>query len=715
MSPTITTPAMTQAGMLLGTAAYMSPEQARGTAVDKRADVWAFGVVLWEMLTGKRLFEGATVSDTLAAVLKTEPQWNALAPATPAAVRRLLRRCLEKDRKRRLDSAAAARLEIEDALTAPSTLEGVASRDRLAWSVAVVAALVALILVMPATSYLRRAAAPERNVTRVEITTPTTSDPSSFALSPDGRQLAFIATSDRNAQLWVRSFDDSTARALPGTEGASLPFWAPNGRAIGFFAGGKLKRIDLAGGAPQILADASGARGGAWSPDGVILFGLAQQRPLMRVSATGGAAVAMTEFGAGGFSPRWPQFLPDGRRFLYFAESGPDTLGTYVGSLDGGTPTRVVPDDTAAVYVPPDTLLVVRQGVLMALRFDSIRAVASGEPISVAQGVGSDTTGRSAFAVSVTGVLAYRSGGVQRRQLVWMDRAGNLTGKVGGVDDSALSNPTLTADDQHVAVGRATQGNADIWLVDVARGVASRFTFGPGSENGPVWSPDGRRIVFTSTAPVVYDLFEKSASGAVDEHSLLVTPEPKWPTDWSPDGRTLLYASVSPKTGSDLWGLPLVGDKKPVPVLQTPFDEMNGQFSPDGRWIAYESNESGRVEIYVRPFAAGGGKWQISTAGGSQPRWRPDGKELFYVASDGHLMVAPITVALSGQAIQPGAPETLFVPRLSSGTWISATAYQARSQYAVSRDGRFLMNVAVDEGTTSPINIVLNWDTVLKR
>ncbi len=372
-------------------------------------------------------------------------------------------------------------------------------------------------------------------------------------------------------------------------------------------------------------------------------------------------------------------------------------------------------DDSAAVFAPPDLLLVVRQGVLMALRFDPARAVVSGDPVAIAQNVGAQTTiERAAFTVSATGVLAHRPGGGQRRQLVWMDRVGRMVGTVGGPDDAALANPALAADGQRVGVARGVQGNLDVWLLD-ARGVLSRFTFDSSLDSTPVWSGDGRRLVFRSNRTGAYDLFEKAANGAADEQPLLVTPENKAPQDFSPDGRTLLYTVLTQKTGTDLWALPLDGDKKPFPVLQSAFDEMDAQFSPDGHWIAYESNQSGRSEIFVRPFPQSRGQWQVSTAGGTQPRWRADGRELYYVARDGHLMATPIAPSADGQALTPGAPLSLFAMRLASGTNVIVGAYSARPQYAVARDGRFLVNLAVDAEATLPIAIVLNWDAPFRK
>ena len=719
MSLTITTRAMTQAGMILGTAAYMSPEQARGVAVDKRADVWAFGVVLWEMLTGKRLFEGATVSDTLAAVLKTEPAWNALGPATPTAIRRLLHRCLEKDPKQRLDSAAAARLEIEEALTAPSAVEGAAvpapssaSRGRLAWMVAAAA-----VLVVGATVWQQRQATTvSRPVTRFEIAVPQTDSPTSLALSPDGRQLAYVATTEGQSRVWVRLLDDTDARALMGTEGASFPFWAPDARAIGFFAEGKLKRVDLAGGASQTLADAPNGRGGTWNSEGVILFtpgnGVSAPNSMItRVSAAGGTPIAVTHLGPGEGSHRWPQFLPDGRRFMFFSTAGrPDTQGVYLASLDGGEPVRVLATETPGVFVPPDRLLLVRSDALMAARFDAAQGTAAGELMQLAQPVGRDDgVFSSAFSVA-PGTLAYRAtGGSQRRQLVWMDRTGKMVGSIGSPDTNQLAQLALDPAGQRIAVVRTILGNFDVWLVDTSRGIPARFTFDPGGDRYPLWSADGRRVVFWSVRSGPLSLYEKSASGAGDEQ--LLAADAGVPLSWSPDGRFLLYQRAEPKTGIDLWVLPMTGERKPLAVVQTDMDQPGGEFSPDGRWLAYESNESGRFEVYVQPFPGVGGKWQMSSAGGTQPRWRRDGKELYYLAPDARLMAVTVAATTDGKTLDPGVPASLFRPPLASGAGVTA----GRPEYTVAPDGRFLMNTVVDDTAPSPITIVLNWEEGLGR
>ena len=447
------------------------------------------------------------------------------------------------------------------------------------------------------------------------------------------------------------------------------------------------------------------------------MFAPATNGGLLRVTATGGTAEPVTSLPAGLGSQRWPQFLPDSRRFLFWMGLGrPEMQGIYVGSLGGGEPTLVMPALTAAAYAEPGRLLLVSQGVLVAYPFDAERGTVTGESVPVAQSIGTDDgIFRGAFSVSELGVLAHRAGAVQMRQLVWVNRAGKLVGTIGTVDQFAPSYPELSPDGQRVGVLRVAQGNPDVWVVDVGRGVPTRFTFHTGIDSAPLWSPDGSKIIFRSTRNGVWDLFEKPSTASADEQPLLVTAQNKGPQDWSRDGRFLLYSTDDPKGYSDLWVLPMTGERKPFAVVQSSFDEIEGQFSPDGRWLAYASNESGRYEIYVRTFPEAGGKWQVSTAGGMQPRWRADGGELFFVAPDSQLMATPIGVAANVRALDVGAPVPLFPSRLATGGNITSAGFQARAQYAVSADGRFLMNVAADGAVTSPITIVQNWDAALKK
>ncbi len=742
-SPTIATPAHlrhghgaagTEAGMILGTAAYMAPEQARGAIVDKRADVWAFGVVLWEMLTGQRLFAGATVSDTLAAVLTREPDWTTVPADTPAPIRTLLRRCLEKDRKRRLDSAAAARLEIDDAMTPPTAAEATSASGaspgptaaggrRGAVAALALAALSLVALAVPAVRHLRETPPPLPAETRLEISTPAATDPFSFAISPDGRQLVFAAAADGAAsQLWLRPLDAVSAEPIAGTEDATYPFWSPDSRSIGFFAGDSLKRIDLSGGPAQTLARPA-SRGGAWSPDGVILFG-ATSAPLFRVPATGGQVTTVTTLVPGEISHRFPQFLTGGRQFLFFSYGAEDTAGIYLGSLDTAETRRLTAADTPGVFTATGWLFFVRQETLVARRFDVARGELSGEPVVAATRVATESNTRlGAFSVSAEGVVAYRTGGSSQNQLTWFDRAGRALGTLGEAVGIQV-DPAVAPDGRRVAVSRAARGVAyGIWLLDAAR--TARLTFDQRSNRNPVWSPDGSRIAFRANGDGTTRLYQKPSSGAGAEEPLIDVPADTKVTSWSPDGRSLLYCATASSTGDDLWVLPMAlrgpqghpeqgrgmaGDRTPFPFLNSAFNECNGVFSPDGRVVAYESNESGRREVYVRPFSGQGGQWQVSTSGGMSPRWRSDGRELYYVAPDSTLMAVPI--ASTGVALEAGRPTALFKPRMAlSGA--GTTVY--RQQYDVAPDGRFLINVTTLDDSTAPITVIQHWNPEAKK
>jgi serine/threonine protein kinase/Tol biopolymer transport system component len=708
-------------GLILGTAAYMSPEQARGQQVDKRTDIWAFGCVLYETLSRRAAFPGETVSDTIATILGSEPDWHRLPGTMPAGIRRLLRRCLEKDSNRRLHDVADARIEIEDAIRSPGH-DGAASqtgpptahrRERLAWTIAALAAGIAALALATAPFFREPAAMPAP--TRFEIPTPPTVDPASFALSSDGRQLAFVATTDGVRRLFVRALDQVTARPLPGTEGALFPFWAPNGQAIGFFADLKLKRIDLPRGTTQVLADASGW-GATWNADDVILFAPILGGPLSRISASGGDPVIVTPYRAndGDLNDCWPQFLPDGRRFLFFhVTNTSETTGVYVGSLDGSEPRRVLSAQTMAVYAPPGMLLQVRQETLMALPFDTVRSEVTGDPVPIAQGFGQRgfPPFRSLVAPSATGVLAYRgAGGERQRQLTWVDRGGVAQGTIGPPIPGWFISAELSPDGRWAAVDWIAPGPfRHVWLFDVRTGVPVRFTFDAKSDDSAaVWSPDGRRVIFTSNRNGVDDLFEKQVGGTTVEQPLLVTSDQKESTAVSNDGRFLLYVvRHSERLDADLWALPLTGDPKPFPVAQTSFQESSGLFSPDGKWVAYTSNESGRFEVYTQSFPVPGGKRQLSVSGGSGIRWSPDGHELFYVAADDRLMAVPITSGQDGQ-LEAGAAVPLFQTRLSP-------YYNQKAHYSVAADGRFLMNMIVESPQVPPITVVLNWQEELKQ
>jgi dipeptidyl aminopeptidase/acylaminoacyl peptidase len=393
----------------------------------------------------------------------------------------------------------------------------------------------------------------------------------------------------------------------------------------------------------------------------------------------------------------------------------PQTHGAYIGSLDGDAPMLVMQAEMA-MYAASGYLLLVSQGVLTAYPFDAARGTVAGEPIPVAQAVATDDGSfHSAFSMSEQGVLAHRAGAGSKRQLVWLDRTGQMLGGIGSPDENAIANPELALDGQRIALQRTVQGNNDVWLLEADRGVPNRFTFDASLDSSPILSPDGSQLVFRSTRNGSYDLFQKPASGMVDEQPLLITSENENPLDWSQDGRFLLYSTQNQKTASDIWALPMMGERKPSAILQSTFDEIQGQFSPDGRWLAYASNESGRYEIYVRTFPEAGGKWQVSGAGGVQPRWRRDGRELFYVAPDTRLMAVTLRLAPDAELLEAGAPVALFPGPLATGGNIANLGFLARAQYAVASDGRFLMNMAADNAVTSPITVVHNWTAGLKN
>jgi serine/threonine protein kinase/Tol biopolymer transport system component len=703
-SPTLSAMA-TQKGVILGTAAYMSPEQAKGREADRRADIFAFGAVLYEMLTGRQAFDGEDVQEILARVIEREPDWTLLPPDVPPRVRDLLRACLQKDRKKRRQTATDVRIDIEQALAEPKP--SVAAMpvaepprgERLGRIMFAAAVLVAVVLAIPTVLYLRQTSPPEM---RLQIVTPSTPAPLEFALSPDGRHIVFVASAEGPKRLWLRALDKTDAQPLAGTDGAEYPFWSPDGRSIGFFTSNKLFRIDISGGPPQFLTNAVG-RGGSWNADGTILFGGTTGNPMSRIAASGGDPVAITRLDpprqAG---HRFPQFLPDGRHFLFYAQGSMEAQGIYLGPLDGGEPKRLTAADTAGAFLPPDWIVFVRQGALVARRLDIARGELMGDPVTLADPVGYDVAlSFGGFSVSADGRVAYRAGDAGRRQLTWFDRTGKAVGVAGEPGANLLNTPELSPDGRRVAVSRVIQNNGDIWLMDLVRSGFTRFTFDPALNYNPLWSPDGTRVAFSSNRKASFNLHLMPSSGAGIEELLLETPTNKQPLDWSKDGRFLLYVDLEPKTARDLWTLEMTGSERKSRVLiNTPFEERNGQFSPDGRWVAYETNESGQFEIVVQPFPEPTGKWQVSTNSGTQPRWRADGKEIYFIAPDGKLMAAPVTV--SGSTFEAGTPVALFLTRIAS---VGATL---KHQYVVSGDGRFLINTVLDDDA-SPITLLLNW------
>jgi serine/threonine protein kinase/Tol biopolymer transport system component len=696
-SPTVTSPAMTAIGMILGTAAYMSPEQARGKTVDKRSDIWAFGCVLYEMLTGARAFPGVEVSDVLASVLAREPDWTQLPSTIPPALALYLRRCLHKDPKGRVRDIGDVRLALEGAFDAADPRTPPSSwGTRLPWVVAA-AAVVGLIIL--AVVHLREVPPMDLQETRLEITTPP-GRLSFFEISPDARKLVFSAAAEgQPLQLWLRSFDSEAAQPLAGTENAQFPFWSPDSRSIGFIASGKLMRTDLAGGRPRALADAAGP-GGAWGPDGTILFTLTNTSPLYRVPAAGGPPVEMTHLRTPGeASHRFPDFLPDGRHFVFFVAGTANVQAVYVGSLDSKDTRRLLESESAAVFAPPHFVLFSRQENLLAQRLDLKTLQTSGDSFLVAERLSGDEghLGEIAVSTSRAGLIAYRAPIIDPRQFSWFDRAGRKTSTLGDVNTSLMARSLrLSPDGRTVAVTRNINGNIDVWWMETARNVLRRFTSDPASDGAPVWAPDGSRIVFYSRRSGPQNLWLKRMDGGAEER-LRESAENEVPTDWSADGRFILFGRLAGGTGIDLWALPLEGDRKPVAVANTAFDESSGRFSPDGRWVAYQSNETGRNEVYVVPFPASGVPTQLSTAGGMYPQWRDDGREIFYRGPGNRLTAVPVTLQPNGR-LEAGKPTDLF------------TMSQGAFAYDITRDGqRVLVDTPVGQATTPPITIIQNW------
>src|SRR5262245_13919267 len=703
LSPTITSPAlMTGVGTLLGTAAYMSPEQAKGKEVDRTADVWAFGCVLYEMLSGRSAFAGGTVSEVLAEILKTEPDWSRLPAATPDPVRRLLRRALCKERKHRLQHIGDARIELEDAQggqDAPHVQRAPTRRGWIAWTAVVVLTLIAVGLGVRG---FRPDPLPPREV-RLEVTTPPAANPTSFAISPDGQAIVFEGTTQGRTQLWLRALNEVTPAGLAGTDGAAAPFWSPDGRSIGFFADGKLKRLDLNGRSVQTLAKAVLGYGGRWNHDGAIRFAQAVS-PIRRISQKGGDPVAVTRLSPQQTALAFPQFLPDGRHFLYFALGSGDARGVYVGQIDGVESRRLFDADGPARYTSSGHLLFARQATLIAQPFDPAHIQLTGNSFPFVEHFAMEFD-QAAVSTSPAGPIAYRRAVDARRQLVWLDRSGRELSRIAD-QGGTIFNLAASPDGQQLAVQRFVSGTPnDIWLLQLERGTFVRFTSNPWDEVRPLWSPDGSRIVFGSGRRGPIELVWKSVTGGEDEEPLVTSPSyVKSAMDWSPDGKFLLYRIADPKSGFDLWALPMVGERKPFPVVQTDFDEREAQFSPDGKWIAYQSNESGRFEVYVRPFPGPGRTWAVSTQGGSQVRWRADGRELFYLALDGRLMAVSLRLAADDRTVDADPPVPLFATRVGA-----AVDPINGHQYIASGDGqRFLMNMVTDEATSAPIVVILN-------
>ncbi len=672
----------TQAGAILGTGPYLAPEQAMGKSVDQRADIWAFGVVLYELLAGQRPFRGGDLHEILTAVIHQPADLGPI----PLRARALLERCLEKDPRKRLRHIGDMGLLLGD------NTRAIPSRPRRGL---MAAALGVLTLLLAALSFVHfREPSPTQQVARLSVLLPEKSRALSLAVSPDGREIAMVLVKEGQQQIWVRALDALEPTALAGTDGADDPFWSPDSRYIGFFADARLKKIERSGGPVQTLCDALGARGGTWNVKGDILIGGLSR--VQKVPATGGAVSDLAKHAA--ITEIYPCFLPDGQHYLATREAttGSPQAGVWLSSIDQPESRRILPDvsDAEIVEPPPGSqvgkVLFTRAGTLMALPFNMKRLEAAGDPFPIAQRIAASFSSHWLAATSRQGVLAYVSGQRGGRQYVWRNTQGRKLGVAGDAGNVAAISPD----------GKQLTGDrgGDTYVLDFARGLATRLTFGARNTN-PVWSPDGRYIAYWKIGSGIY---RKLANGAGAEEPLLRANGLTAPKSWSPDGRFILYAQINPGTGADLLAIPAEPDAKPFFVVQTTANEDQGQFSPDGHWVAYTSNESGLSEIYVIPFppSPNGGKWMVSRGGGVQPRWRRNGRELFYISPDSKMMAVEVSTQ---PVFQAGTPRPLFQAEI-----VDTGIRTGPLSWDLAPDGnRFL--IISESSTDASLTVALNW------
>jgi Tol biopolymer transport system component len=702
---------LTEQGTILGTFQYMAPEQLEGQPADARTDIFALGAVLYEMATGGKAFQGKSRTSLIAAIVSSHPPAiSSVQPMSPPALDHVVRKCLEKDPDDRWQSARDVTAELLWISEGGSRvgLPGIVStrrrvRERAAWAACAVASLAAMGF---AVAWARRA--PQSPpVVRFQIPNPEgVIDVGPPVLSPDGRMIAFDAADSTGKRgIWLRPLDALESRLLAGTEGALRPIWSPDSRSIAFMAGGKLRRVAVAGGPAQTIADAPNGADGSWSPQGVILFDGRGNDPLWRVDAAGGVPkpIVTPDPSKGIMGAGWPVFLPGGRTFLHQTTvANPEDGTLMIRELDGKESKPLLKTTSQVVYADPGYLLFVRDRTLVAQRFDPRTHVVGGEPIPLSEGLGLDNVGLAAISASSTGALAYRPGQAAQRRLVWMDRNGKET--VALEEKREYADTWLSPDGRRLVFDAGEAGGqGDLWIRDFGRATTTRFTFDPEREFAPVWSPDGRRIVFSKQRKN-WDLYVKDAAGTGEPELLLETAEDKFVTDWSRDGAYVVFASRGEETGFDLWALPMAGERKPVPLRKTKFGELNASVSPDGRFLAYQSNESGRVEIYVQEFPEARSKWQVSPNGGRDPFWSADGRELFYRAPDARVMTVPIE---KDAAFTAGTPRPLFQARFASVT--------ARGLYRPTADGqRFLVLTPLGGEALQPATVVLNWTSAIQ-
>jgi Tol biopolymer transport system component len=704
---------LTTAGSIVGTIQYMSPEQIEGKEADARSDIFAFGAVLYEMAAGKRPFEGKSQISLASAILEKEPESiSALKPQVPTALEHVVTTCLQKNPEERYQTAHDIKLELqwiarERPAPATTAVALAPAPSPLGWVAAVV---VGLLLGSVAGFLLHRPSSPAVSMRTVIDPPPgaafrlTDDAGGPPVISPDGSTLAFTATDQQGKNgLWVRPMNSVEARALAGTDDAIFPFWSPDSRSLGFFVNGKLKTIDVNGGSGVVVCDALLGRGGAWAASGVIVFSPGPIGPLVRVNANGGNPVEVTKIDTHQHSShRWPFFLPDGKHFLYLAlnhdraQSGNDAI--YYASLDGRENKLLLRTQSSAVYAG-GFLLFVRGDQLMAQAFDPANGTLSGDPQGVAKGVISDaTTWHTDASAADNGLLVFGSGGSGDVQLVWLDRKGNQIG-VAADKFTSLRYAQISPQGDRVALQIDT-GTNDIWVLDPARGVRTRLTFGPVSNNVPVWSADGKWIAYFSLRDGKSTIYRKASDGSGAEELLVTDERGVVPTDWSRDGKTLLYQRGPLGGPFDMWLLPLEGERKPRMLLAHAGD---GLLSPDGHWLAYDSIESGSPEVYVVPFGGGAGKWQVSPSGGGIPQWSGDGKELYYL--DATSSIQAVTVKQAGGALQFSAPQTL----------VSRLTILSIPFFSVTPDGKKILVSRVAQQVSPSVTVVTNFTEGLKK
>ena len=705
---------VTQQGTIVGTFQYMSPEQVEGKEVDGRSDIFSLGAVLYEMVTGKRAFEGKSQLTVASAILEKEPKpIGAAKPLTPPGLEHIIRKCLAKEPEKRWQSTGDVASELqwvgESRSQAGSESPGVSAEKKASWLPWALSGLLAVALLAALFGMLRTQPAKQAEY----FSAPFRLSAHSVAISPNRHTVAIASEGETGTKsvLWLYELGSRETKSLPDTEGASFPFWSPDGNSIGFFASGKLKKMDLSGGPVQTLCDAPSGRGATWNKDGVILFTPSGRlgEVINRVPASGGTPTPLTKLDLTRkeTSHRWAEFLPDGRHFLFMAFNVAGKTGTdaiFVGSLDSKEIKKLADATSNASYAAPGYLLFSRDKTLYAQKFDAGKLEVQGEPVPILTDVQYvPRIGHSVFSVNGEGVLLAQEGNaVELSRLVWFDRGGKEVRTVGNPEEFA--NVAISPDGKSVAVDKTDQvnQNTDIWIYDLQGTHARRLTFDPAIDAMPMWSPDGKWLAFSSSRQQLFDLYIKPSDGSQDEKLVDATPDvDKYPHAWSPDGKHFLYLH-----DAELWTLSYP-ELKSQPFLKGNFAYRSGKFSPDGKWVAYSSNESGRWEVYVTSFPEAKGKWQVSNGGGLQPRWRGDGKELFYLSLDGKLMAVPVN---AGASFDAGAPAVLFQANAKE-----PVATSEQNMYDVSKDGqRFLINTQM-RGETKPVSVVMNWDRAIRK